>query len=60
MRLTDEDRAQADELAEVYRDGGYDWLEVSAHTGEGMEDLKPNWPKGFTSCPAILAWARAP
>ena len=45
--LSAEERAMADELAEVYRKVGYDWLEVSALSGEGMEDLKAELAKGI-------------
>ena len=45
--LTDEDRAQAEVLAEVYRDAGYGWLQVSAHTGEGVEQLEAELAKGI-------------
>ena len=37
--LEAEGRAQAQALAAVYRDAGYGWLEVSAHTGEGLDAL---------------------
>ena len=45
--LTDEDRVQAKALAEVYRDAGYGWLEVSAHTGEGVGQLEAELAKGI-------------
>ena len=45
--LTDEDRAQAEALAEVYRDAGYGWLQVSAHTGEGVNQLEAELAKGI-------------
>ncbi|HCL45868.1 MAG TPA: ribosome small subunit-dependent GTPase A, partial [Flavobacteriales bacterium] len=45
--LTDEDHTQAEALAKVYRDAGYAWLQVSAHTGEGMEQLEAELAKGI-------------
>jgi len=45
--LTDEDGTQAEALAKVYRDAGYGWLQVSAHTGEGVEHLEAELAKGI-------------
>ena len=45
--LTDEEREQAVALAEVYRDAGYGWLEVSAQTGEGLDTLRAELAKGI-------------
>jgi ribosome biogenesis GTPase len=45
--LSVEERESACTLAEVYRDAGYGWLEVSAHTGEGMDALRADLAKGI-------------
>ena len=33
-------------LAATYRDAGYSWLEISAHTEEGLDDLRSELAKG--------------
>lgn len=33
-------------LAATYRDAGYNWLEISAHTEEGLDDLRSELAKG--------------
>lgn len=45
--LEAEGRAQAQALAAVYRDAGYGWLEVSAHTGEGLDALRAELATGI-------------
>ena len=45
--LTGEERDQAAALAEVYRNAGYGWLEVSAQTGEGLGTLRDELAKGI-------------
>lgn len=45
--LTEEDRIQASALAEIYQEVGYGWLEVSAHTGEGMQSLSQALAQGI-------------
>ena len=45
--LDDQGRAQAEALAAVYRDAGYGWLEVSAHTGEGLDALRAELATGI-------------
>ena len=45
--LDDEGRAQAEMLAAVYRDAGYGWLEVSAHSGEGLDALRAELATGI-------------
>ena len=45
--LTPEARRQAEELANIYREVGYEWLEVSALTGSGLTDLRVALAKGI-------------
>ena len=45
--LSEEERKNAEAMAEVYRDAGYGWLEVSALTGQGMDVLKAELAKGI-------------
>ena len=45
--LEAEGRVQAQALAAVYRDAGYGWLEVSAHTGEGLDALRAELATGI-------------
>ena len=42
-----EERTQTEVLASVYRDAGYGWLEVSAHTGEGLDELRAELAMGI-------------
>ena len=45
--LTEEERDQAGSLRNVYQDAGYGWLELSAKTGEGLDDLRAELAKGI-------------
>lgn len=45
--LTEEERKQAASLADVYREAGYGWLEVSAQTGQGLDSLRAELAKGI-------------
>lgn len=38
--LTEQDRHEIEQLAQIYRDMNYIWLTTSTYTGEGMEALK--------------------
>ena len=42
-----EERAQTEALAAVYSDAGYGWLEVSAHTGAGLDELRAELAMGI-------------
>lgn len=44
--LTDEEREVVRNLSEIYVDAGYGWLEVSAHTEEGLDGLRSALAKG--------------
>ena len=45
--LSKEERGVAQDLSHIYKDAGYGWLEVSAHTEEGVDDLRSELAKGI-------------
>ena len=45
--LDEDERRQADTLASTYRAVGYEWMEVSAHDGRGMEALEQRLSEGI-------------
>ena len=44
--LSEEERRVVRHLSEIYQDAGYGWLEVSAHTEEGLDGLRAELAKG--------------
>jgi ribosome biogenesis GTPase / thiamine phosphate phosphatase len=45
--LDDDERESAAGLSQVYRDAGYGWLEVSARTGVGLDELRSELAAGI-------------
>ena len=44
--LSEEEQEAVRNLSQIYQDAGYSWLEVSAHTEEGLDGLRSELAKG--------------